>query len=62
MPAGESLADIRDRAILKFYLYTGARIETGCKLNVSDFFQEGLSPSQTLASSTESGLLTSGLT
>jgi len=29
MPAGDSLADIRDRAILKFYLYTGARIETG---------------------------------
>ncbi len=28
---------MRDRAILKFYLYTGARIETGCKLNVSDF-------------------------
>jgi integrase len=25
------------RAILKFYLYTGARIATGCKLTVSDF-------------------------
>ena len=32
---------MRDRAILKFYLYTGARIETGCKLNVSDFHQDG---------------------
>jgi integrase len=41
MPAGDSLLDLRDRAILKFYLYTGARIETGCKLNVSDFHQEG---------------------
>ena len=26
---------------MKFYLYTGARIETGCKLNVSDFHQDG---------------------
>src|SRR5271165_6802297 len=41
MPAGNSLLDIRDRAILKFYLYTGARIETGCKLSVSDFHQDG---------------------
>lgn len=41
MPSGDSLLDIRDRAILKFYLYTGARIETGCKLNVSDFHQDG---------------------
>jgi site-specific recombinase XerD len=41
MPAGDSLLDLRDRAIVKFYLYTGARIETGCKLNVSDFHQDG---------------------
>ena len=41
MPAGDSLLDLRDRAILKFYLYTGARIETGCKLDVSDFHQDG---------------------
>jgi len=41
MPTGDSLLDIRDRAILKFYLYTGARIDTGCKLNVSDFHQDG---------------------
>ncbi|HEY6248990.1 MAG TPA: tyrosine-type recombinase/integrase [Candidatus Angelobacter sp.] len=41
MVAGESLLELRDRAILKFYLYTGARIETGCKLNVSDFHQDG---------------------
>jgi site-specific recombinase XerD len=41
MPAGDSLLHLRDRAILKFYLYTGARIATGCKLNVSDFHQDG---------------------
>jgi site-specific recombinase XerD len=41
MPAGDSLLALRDRAILKFYLATGARIATGCKLNVSDFHQEG---------------------
>jgi integrase/recombinase XerD len=38
---GDSLLELRDRAILKFYLYTGARIETGCKLNVSNFHQDG---------------------
>jgi site-specific recombinase XerD len=41
MPAGESLIDFRDRAILKFFLYSGVRIGTGCKLKVSDFQQEG---------------------
>ncbi|MBZ5506079.1 MAG: tyrosine-type recombinase/integrase [Acidobacteriia bacterium] len=41
MVTGDSLLELRDRAILKFYVYTGARIETGCKLNVSDFHQDG---------------------
>ena len=41
MVTGESLLELRDRAILKFYLYTGARIETGCALNVGDFHQDG---------------------
>jgi integrase/recombinase XerD len=41
MPAGDSVLELRDRAILKFYLYTGARIATGCKLTVSDFHQDG---------------------
>lgn len=41
MPKGDSLLAMRDRAILMFYLYTGARIGTGCKLKVSDFMQEG---------------------
>jgi site-specific recombinase XerD len=41
MPAGDSLLELRDRAILKFYVSTGARIATGCKLSVSDFHQDG---------------------
>lgn len=41
LPSGESLLERRDRAILKFYLYTGARISTGCRLKVSDFHQDG---------------------
>jgi len=41
MATGESLIELRDRAILKFYLYSGARIETGCALNVGDFHQDG---------------------
>jgi len=40
MPEGDSLFAYRDRAILAFYLYTGARITTGCRLKVSDFHQE----------------------
>ncbi len=41
MPAGESLVDSRDRAILKFYLYITARIGAGCRLKVADFHREG---------------------
>lgn len=41
LPSGDSLIDYRDRAILKFYLYSGARISTGCRLKVSDFHQDG---------------------
>src|SRR5262245_36636800 len=37
LPSGETVLDCRDRAILKFYLFTGARIGTGCRLKVSDF-------------------------
>ena len=37
MPAGESVLDCRDRAILKFYVYTGARLAAGCHLTVADF-------------------------
>lgn len=41
MPAGDSVLDYRDRAVLKFFLYTGARIGTGCRLKVGDFHQDG---------------------
>jgi site-specific recombinase XerD len=41
MVKGDSLFDLRDRAILRFYYFTGARIATGCKLKVNDFQQDG---------------------
>lgn len=41
MPKGEELLVVRDRAIVMFYLYSGARIGTGCKLKVNDFQQDG---------------------
>ena len=41
MPAGDTVLDFRDRAILKFYLYSGVRLSTGCRLKVSDFHQDG---------------------
>ena len=41
LPAGDSLLDYRDRAILKFFLYSGARLSTVCRLKVSDFHQDG---------------------
>ena len=41
MPAGESVVDYRDRAILKTYLWSGIRLTTGCRLKVSDFHQDG---------------------
>jgi site-specific recombinase XerD len=36
-PSGDSLLDYRDRAILKFYLYSWARLATGCRLKSGDF-------------------------
>jgi site-specific recombinase XerD len=41
LPAGDSLVEFRDRAILKLYLYSGIRLCTGCRLKVSDFHVEG---------------------
>ena len=41
LPHGESILAYRDRALLKFYLYTGARLSTGCRVKVSDFHQDG---------------------
>ena len=41
MPSGNSLLDYRDRAILKFYLYSGVRLATACRVKISDFHQDG---------------------
>src|ERR1039458_10312341 len=41
LPAGDGLLDYRDRAILKFFLYSGARLSTACRLKISDFHQDG---------------------
>ena len=37
LPETEELLDYRDRAIIDFYLYSGARLATGCRLTVKDF-------------------------
>jgi integrase len=37
LPLGHDATALRDRAILHFYLYSGARIAAGCKLEVADF-------------------------
>lgn len=41
LPQGDSVLAARDRAILKFYLYSGVRLTTGCRLKVADFHQDG---------------------
>lgn len=41
MPGGDTVLDARDRAILRFFLYSGARLGTACRLKVSDFHQDG---------------------
>jgi site-specific recombinase XerD len=41
LPQGPSLCAARDRAILHFYLYSGARLRTGCRLCVPDLFTDG---------------------
>jgi integrase/recombinase XerD len=41
MPSGDSLVEVRDRAILRTFLYTGIRLGTACRLKVSDFHQDG---------------------
>jgi len=35
--SAEATLALRDRAILKFYLFTGSRIRTGCLLDIADF-------------------------
>ena len=41
LPSGDSLVEVRDRAILRTFLYTGIRLGTGCRLKLSDFHQDG---------------------
>ena len=41
MPEGDDVIALRDRAILKFYYLSGARIAVGCTLKVSDFNDQG---------------------
>jgi site-specific recombinase XerD len=41
LPAGDTLLEYRDRAILKFFLYSGARLSAVCRLKVSDFHLDG---------------------
>ena len=40
-PAGDTLIGLRDRAVLATFFYTGARIESVCRLRVKDFFEDG---------------------
>jgi integrase/recombinase XerD len=44
LPHGEGVLACRDRAILKFYVYSGARIGTGCRLKVEDFRDDSEDP------------------
>ena len=48
LPQGMGVLAVRDRAILRFYLYSGARIATGCQLKVSDFHVEGTEATVTI--------------
>lgn len=41
LPSGDTVFDFRDRAIIKFFLYSGARLGTGTRLRVQDFHQDG---------------------
>lgn len=44
LPQGDSLIAHRDRAIIAFYLFSGARIATGCRLQVHDFLMDQMDP------------------
>ncbi len=48
LPAGDTVFDYQDRAIIKFFLYSGARIGTACRLRVKDFHQDGEEATVTL--------------
>ena len=44
LPNGEDLISLRDRAIIKFYLYSGARLHAGCQVRVTDFHRDDENP------------------
>jgi site-specific recombinase XerD len=44
MPVGDSIIAHRDRAVLSFYLYTGAELSTGCRLKTADFNDVDIEP------------------
>jgi integrase/recombinase XerD len=44
MPAGETILDYRDRAMLKCLIYSGVRIDTLLRLDVKDFHYDDHSP------------------
>ena len=44
LPAGNTLLEVRDRAAISFYLYSGARIGAGCRLDVRDFVWNDTDP------------------
>lgn len=41
LPQGDDVIAYRDRAIIRFFLYSGARVSTACRLRVSDFHRDG---------------------
>ncbi len=41
LPSGDTVLDYRDRALLKMLVYTGVRIGTAQRMNISDFHQDG---------------------
>lgn len=41
LPVGHTLREVRDRALLRLFLYTGIRLSTACRLQAGDFLWDG---------------------
>lgn len=41
LPSGDSITDYRDRALLKWYIYSGVRLSTARMLDVADIYFDG---------------------
>lgn len=41
LPEGNDVLAVRDRSILRLYLYSGIRLATGCRLRMEDFDEQG---------------------